>query len=170
MDVKDAREALDTLSEQEKALHYLDGFDAWEALSLGRRIAELSRGYGRGITVEIVRESDDMRLFCWSADDKAPRNYGFTAGKRSAARECGHASVLPQLKAVVAGDAEKAFDRVPEVIPAAGAFPIRVGANGELAATVSVSGLHDGLDHELVVKALESELGVSVPSIRCVLR
>ena len=39
----------------------------------------------------------------------------------------------------------------------------RVG--GEWVATLCVSGLHDGKDHELAVRALEAELGVTAPAL-----
>ena len=51
-------------------------------------------------------------------------------------------------------------------MPVAGSFPIRVG--NELVATVSVSGLHEGLDHELLVRGLSKVLGVTVPAYPCV--
>ena len=41
-------------------------------------------------------------------------------------------------------------------MPAAGAFPIMV--NGIRTTTVSVSGLHDGKDHELIIRGLEEML------------
>ena len=54
------------------------------------------------------------------------------------------------------------WTNVPDEVPACGAFPIRVG--DEWVATLSVSGLHEGLDHELVVRALQNVLGVEVPA------
>ena len=48
----------------------------------------------------------------------------------------------------------------------AGAFPICVG--DERVATVCVSGLHEGLDHELIVRGLCKVLGKTVPAYPCV--
>ena len=47
-------------------------------------------------------------------------------------------------------------------MPVGGAFPIWVG--DKRVATICVSGLHEGRDHELIVRALEKVLGVSMPS------
>lgn len=53
------------------------------------------------------------------------------------------------------------WGNVPEEVPACGAFPIRVG--DEWVATIAVSGLDAGLDHEVILRALEAALGLSVP-------
>ena len=155
--------SMDILLEQEELLRYPSSFGAREALSLGNTVARLSTEYERGITVEIFRESDGMVLFAWSADDKAPRNYGFIAGKRAAALESGHASPYKQIQVISEGGDPETLWTDPASAPAAGAFPIRVGE--EWVATIVVSGLHHGQDHEVCVRALASELNVEVPAI-----
>jgi uncharacterized protein (UPF0303 family) len=50
---------------------------------------------------------------------------------------------------------------VPDEVPACGAFPLRVGR--EWVATIAVSGYMEGLDHELIVRALEQALDVKAP-------
>lgn len=156
--------AMETILEQERLLRYASTFGAAEALALGNRVALLAPEYDRGVTVQITRESDGMLLFAWSMDDKAPRNYGFAAGKRNAALASGHASPWAQLELLsTGGDEDEFWVNVPEVVPSAGAFPIRVG--DKWVATLCVSGLHDGRDHELAIRALEAELGVSAPAL-----
>jgi uncharacterized protein (UPF0303 family) len=159
-------EGLAALEEQERLLRYEKGFGSTEALALGNRIAELSHGYDRGVSVRIVRESDGLVLFAWAADDKAPRNDIFIASKILASREIGHhASVRCWIEHELDGSWESWFDPQTPEVPAAGAFPIL--AAGLPAATVCVSGLHEGRDHELVVHALEAELGHEVPALPC---
>ncbi|MDO4807274.1 MAG: heme-binding protein [Coriobacteriales bacterium] len=58
---------------------------------------------------------------------------------------------------------DELWANAPEVVPSAGAFPVRVGE--EWVATLCVSGLHDGKDHEHAVRALEAELGVAAPAL-----
>ena len=157
------RASMDILLEQEELLRYPGTFGAREALSLGNTVANLSAEYERGITVEVFRESDGMVLFAWSSDDKAPRNYGFIAGKRAAALSSGHASPYKQIQVVSEGGDAEALWSDPASAPAAGAFPIRVG--DEWVATIVVSGLHHGQDHEICVRALSHELSVEVPAI-----
>lgn len=52
------------------------------------------------------------------------------------------------------------FAEAPERLVSAGAFPVRAG--DVIVAAVGVSGLHQGLDHEAIVRALEQVLGKSV--------
>ncbi|MDO5709309.1 MAG: Gfo/Idh/MocA family oxidoreductase [Coriobacteriales bacterium] len=160
---------LDTLTEQERILRYPERFGASEALALGSRIAVLAPEYDRGVTVKITRESDGMQLFAWSMDDKAPRNYEFIEGKRAAVLASGHASVWRQVELKLAGKEDEIF-ATPGQMPAAGGFPIRLQGTDEIVATCVVSGLHEGLDHELVVHALAAELGVQAPSLTTIVQ
>lgn len=114
-----------------------------------------------GYSVTITREADGVRMFQWVSDDKEERNLLFADGKRHAALKAGHASPWAQLEAAAAGDAGTVWGNVPEEVPACGAFPIRVG--DEWVATIAVSGLDAGLDHEVILRALEAALGLSVP-------
>ena len=58
-------------------------------------------------------------------------------------------------------DPSSVWANVPDEVPACGVFPIRVG--DEWVATLCVSGLSDGLDHEVIVRALEQVLHRTVP-------
>ncbi|MBP3892764.1 MAG: Gfo/Idh/MocA family oxidoreductase [Atopobiaceae bacterium] len=158
--------ALDVLERQEQDLRYPVTFGADEALELGCAIARLAPEYDRGITAVITREGDGMQLFSWSMDDKAPRNYGFAEGKRQASLATGHASVWGYLDHQVNSPDTPLYTEQTVGLPAAGAFPICVG--DERVATVCVSGLHEGRDHELVVRALQEVLGVTVSALPCV--
>ena len=155
-------ESLRVLEKQEELLVYPDKFGADEALELGNRIAELSKEYDRGISVKIVREKDEMTLFSFARDDKAPRNEGFMDRKRNAALSCGHSSLYAYAAHEVKGDFGDFFEEGSECLASGGAFPIRV--NDEWIATVMVSGLHEGLDHELVVRGLSEVLKKEVPA------
>jgi uncharacterized protein GlcG (DUF336 family) len=86
----------------------------------------------------------------------------FAAGKRAAALAAGQGSQWAQLEAIASGKAlEEVWARVPEVCPSCGAFPIRVG--DEWVATIAVSGYMEGLDHEIILRALEQVLGATAP-------
>lgn len=156
----EARSAQDVLLEQERILRF-ERFGADEALRLGGIVASLVPDFGEGVSVTITRESDGVRMFQWVADDKGERNLLFAEGKRAAARKAGHAGPWAQLEAAIDGDVSHVWDAVPDEVPACGAFPIRVGE--EWAATVAVSGYMEGLDHEIILRALEQELGITAP-------
>lgn len=156
-----ARAAQEVLFEQERKLRYPKSFGAYEALELGQAAISLAPEYESGYTVTITREHDGVRMFQWVADDKDERNLLFAEGKRQAALATRHASPWAQLEATIAGDLDTIWAHVPNEVPACGAFPVRVG--DDWVATVAVSGLHDGLDHEVILRALERTLKVEVP-------
>lgn len=156
-----AREAERILLEQERVLRYSDRFGSLEALKLGNIAAALVPEFESGYSVTITRESDGVRIFQWVADDKEERNLLFADGKRRSALKTGHAGPWLQLEAAISGDIAGIWENVPDEVPACGAFPIRVG--DDWVATIAVSGLHDGLDHEVILRAFEQALGVSAP-------
>lgn len=158
----EAKAAMDVLLKQEQELRFADMFGAKEALELGTAASQLADEYDETYTVTITREEDEAVAFQWLGEGKGARNLMFAAGKRAAALEAGHASPWAQLDAIASGNPlEAVWARVPQIVPSCGAFPIRVG--NEWVATIAVSGLHEGLDHEVIVSALEKVLGKSVP-------
>lgn len=162
MEAQEARAAMDVLLEQERVLRYRDGFGSREAFELGSAAVALADEFDEGYCVVITREADGVSTFQWVSDESGERNLMFVRGKRAAAKAAGHASPWTQLMvAADGGDGQAVWDEVPEVVPSCGAFPVRVG--DEWVATIGVSGLHEGLDHEVVVRALEKVLGVRVP-------
>ena len=156
-------ESLAALKQQEGILRYEKGFGSREALALGNAVAGLAEEYDRGISAAIIREKDGMVMFEYAMDDKAPRNVDFMLGKRRAALSCGHASLWAYIEHELSGKWEEIFQKIPDFLPAGGAFPIRAGDTW--VATLLVSGLHEGLDHELAVRALAKTLGKEVPQV-----
>lgn len=155
--------SLAALEKQEDVLQYAGNFGSDEALALGNTVAELAPQYDRGISVKIVRESDGLVLFAWSTDDKAPRNFDFAEGKRKGSLACGHSSLWGYVRRTLDGVEPANIDKETGALYAGGAFPIRDGS-GERVATIALSGLHEGKDHELVVRALERVLGLDAPT------
>lgn len=159
----EARANREMLLEQEHILRYQGRFGAYDALDLGHAAIDLIDDYESGYSITITRERDGVVMFQWVDDAKGERNLAFAEGKRQSALEAGHASPWTELDAAERGlDVEgHVFADVPNRVPACGAFPIRVG--DEWVATIAVSGLMDGLDHEVIVRALERVLGVEAP-------
>ena len=163
--------ALHTIEAQEDALRWKGFFTSADALALGNAAARLAAGYDRGVTVRVVRESDGLVMFEWASDDKAPRNQVFAEGKRRASQACGHASLWAYVAHELDGRCQDLVDRgtmeksgTPDfACPVAGAFPIR-NQDSTLLATFCVSGLHEGLDHELAVRALAEAEGLAYGS------
>ena len=143
--------ALDILKQEEEDLRF-DSFDNRDALRLGNQIIAMSGDYDRGIAVRITREEDRCVVFQYLNDDKSDRNLFFAEGKRNVSLHTGHSSFHAYVDHVLHGNHEELFQDPKRFCPSGGAFPIRV--NDRIVYTVSVSGLHEGEDHELVVRAL----------------
>lgn len=154
-------ETLRVLQAQEDILQY-DRFGNAEVLALGTAAAELAEEYDRGVGISITRESDGLVLFQYMMEDKAPRNLGYMEGKRRTVLASGHCSLWPYVENAINGKWQDLMDQKPYLALSGGAFPIRV--KGEHAATISVSGLHEGKDHELTVRALCRALGKQAPA------
>lgn len=161
MNAGKAKQAMEVLLEQERVLRF-EKFGADEALELGVAAAKAAYELGHGVSVTVTREADGLVMLQWVADDCSERNLLFANGKRAAARKAGHASPWAQLEATISGEDAVAavWANVPAEVPACGAFPIRV--EEEWVATLAVSGLMEGLDHEVILRALERVLGTTV--------
>ena len=158
-------QALEVLAEQERELRYPERFGSDEAFELGSAVRALACDYDLGFVVGIVREADGYDLFRWGADGKRPANYDYAEGKRQASLRLGHCSLWGWTEAMLAGE-DKDQLLAHGDMPVGGAFPLCVG--DERVATICVSGLHEGLDHELIVRALEQVLGKRVTAYPCV--
>ena len=146
---------LEVLNEQESQLQYTE-FGSKEALELGNILAELTKEYDRTVGIRITRERDNLILFQYMMDEKSERNLTFMEGKRKAAIACGHSSLWPYVENKLNGKWQELFVKGSGYAVSGGAFPIRV--NGEWVATASVSGLHEGKDHELLIRGISRQL------------
>lgn len=151
-----SEEDAQVIEQQEQLLRY-SSFGAKDALRLGNRIVQLAQEYDRGVSVMISRVSDDMTLFAWADDSKAKRNEMYISMKKQSVLDSGHASIWPYLRYKADGSYEEWLrDGVHGI--SGGGFPIFTDEG--LTAVLCVSGLHEGKDHELMVRALADDLGI----------
>lgn len=161
MTPEDARACLDVLREQEQELRYEGAFGSSEAFALGRVLVELANDFEETYVVTIQRASDGETVFQWVPDDKGERNLSIARAKIAASRASGHAAPWASLEAIATGSPlEAVWATAPREIAGCGGFPIYAG--GTLAGVVGVSGVHNGGDHEVIVRALEHVLGKRV--------
>lgn len=151
---------LKILEKQEELLQY-DSFSSADALELGQIIARLAQEYHGEVAIQIVRERDETIIFQYIMDSKSSRNLRFMEGKRKAALVSKHASIYPGIEYKVTNKLEPKLSYENGCLPVGGAFPIRV--SNEWVATVLVSGLHEGKDHELLVRSLSEHLKILIP-------
>ena len=150
---------LGEVKKQEEELVFED-FNSETALVLGNECARLALHYDKDVGIRIVRESDGMVLLQYMMDEKSERNIGFMEGKRNAVLKSGHSSLRMYIEHEVEGRWEEYADGKENVLLCGGAFPLLV--NGKHAATIMASGLHEGKDHELIVRAVSNVLGKEV--------
>lgn len=139
------------LERQERDLAF-NSFNHSDVLDIANILLDLVKEYDRTISIMITMDKEDYVVYQYLMDGKSKRNIDFMLGKRKVSLLSNHSSaymaILKKMgKSVIEGD---------EYIYSGGAFPIMV--NGERVATVCVSGLHEGFDHVLLVRALEKKL------------
>ena len=141
---------LKVLEEQEKELS-VSSFDNADALALGNVIAKTALEYDRGVSVKIDRVSDDLTLFQYMMEGKTAANLKYMDGKKKCVLDTGHSSAWAYVKNMITSEYE-GWKKDGLHALSGGAFPLYV--NDELAYIIQVSGLHEGKDHELIVRSL----------------
>lgn len=151
---------LQVLNKIESILTF-DNFNSKVALKLGELIVEIAGEDRNEVAIIIIRESDKACIFQYIGEGKSQRNIDFAMKKRNTVIYTKHSSLWAMVKEVVDGGLNDVFNVENECLPVGGAFPIIV--NGELVATVAVSGLKNGEDHLLIIKALCRYLKKEIP-------
>lgn len=160
-DGKYRQENLEELLAIERMLRF-DTLNSRVAFSLGEIIVQLSAKYQKGLCVSIIRESDQLVIFQYVSDSCSKRNIDFAMKKRNTVLLTGHCSLWALVQEVVDKNVAAVFEEGSECLPVGGSFPIYVGEN--MVATISISGLKNGQDHQIIVDALSSYLDKQVPA------
>ena len=151
------------LEEHERILQY-DSFASKDALALGNKLVELCSQYDNELAIQIERLSDHLVIFQYVMDHKSERNFGFIRMKEKAAQLSGHSSMYQGILEKASGIKDERFSYQNGCLAVGGSFPIRV--NNETVGYVSVSGLHEGKDYEIIVRALSEVLNKEIPVFR----
>lgn len=149
------RKDLAVLAKQEQELSPTS-FTNEDALALGCCIAETAKEYDRTVSIRIDRCEDNLTLFQYMMEGKSEHNLKYMDGKKQCVLDTGHSSAWVYVKTAADGEyTEWKNDGIHAV--SGGAFPLYV--DDEMKAIVQVSGLHEGKDHELVVRSISAWLG-----------
>jgi uncharacterized protein (UPF0303 family) len=135
-------------------------FSKDDALDLGLLLVELGRQRSHPIAIDITK--GEQVLFHAALQGATPDNERWIKAKQRTAARYEVPSLLVGLRARAAGGRIEDNAWFDQMVFAAhgGAFPIYVRGTGAVA-TVTVSGLPQLADHELVVEALSEILGRS---------
>jgi uncharacterized protein (UPF0303 family) len=125
--------------------------DAW---TLGSALVELARERALPVAIDIRR--GDQQLFHHARPGTSPDNASWIERKTNVVRRFGHSSLLVGQRHRERGTTFEDATGLPRDTYAAhgGAFPITVAGAG-IVGTVTVSGLPQVEDHQLVVEAVE---------------
>ncbi|HEX9058418.1 MAG TPA: heme-degrading domain-containing protein [Ktedonobacterales bacterium] len=152
---------LSTLLKQEEVLR-LTEFTNDIAFELGLRLVEAARKEGKGITIDIRRNG--QQLFHSALPGTSADNDAWIVRKNRVVERFGHSSYyMGRYYASKDSTLEKSA-HLPESEYAAhgGAFPVII-KNVGVVGTITVSGLPQREDHEFVVRVLAGFLGVTLP-------
>ena len=148
---------LEELLSQEDELQF-SSFTATTAWELGCALVDAARRDGHAVTVDIRR--GDQQLFHAALEGTQPNNDVWIERKNRVVRRFGHSSLYIGRLHEQAGTsfADRELVDPQEFAAHGGAFPLIVRAVGVIG-TITVSGLPQEDDHNLVVTVLREFLG-----------
>lgn len=152
-------EDLAAIARQESALIF-DSFDENRAWRLGTALRQLAVERGASLTIDIRRFG--QVLFCSALPGAPPDQAEWIRRKSNVVQRFHRSSYAVGLELESKQTSLEAKQGLPTIDFAThgGSFPIQVTTAGLIGA-VTVSGLPQRADHELVVEALCSELGLN---------
>lgn len=150
---------LDRIALQEQELR-LSSFTPEVAWSLGTRIRQMGAARGYSLLIDVSRV--EVQLFCCALGDTTADNAEWVRRKKNVVRRFERSSYAMGLHLQEKGKTLQEQYAIEERDHAThgGAFPLRVHGSG-FVGIVTVSGLPQRQDHELVVEALCAELNRS---------
>lgn len=123
------------------------------ALQVGLTIIEEAKRLGKNITVEIYRSG--QRLFAHAMEGTSAENEDWIRRKNNVVQHFGQSSWHVALFARQEGTTIEERDGLPlsDYVGAGGGFPLFIEGEG-LVGTITVSGLPDQEDHDLLISSL----------------
>ena len=157
-------EDMGVVAQQEFALQFTR-FGAAESWAIGCALREDASARGAAMTFEI--EVAGRLLFCCATDGAAAGQRDWIRRKRNTVMRFGRSSYSMGLQLEAEGKtlAEKHGLELKDFAMHGGGFPITLAGTGCIGSVVA-SGLHQRVDHGMVVNALAQVLGVPCPSLQ----
>lgn len=149
---------------QESSLIF-ESFDAQMAWELGSSLKALCEQRGLAVTIEIriARET----IFFYAMPGTAPENADWARRKRNTVELMNRSSYGVGLSLQESGDSLEAMMGLPlrDYCVHGGGFPIQTRSSGYVG-VVTISGLPEREDHEIVAEIMAGMCGVSIASIK----
>ena len=149
-------ELLTELLQQEVEIQF-KSFDNNMAFVVGLALLDTARNKGKGVTIDIARNG--QQLFHYAMPGTSRDNDVWVQRKNNVVNRCGHSSYYMgiSLKSKSQTIEEKYLISSSDFAAHGGAFPLTVRGVG-VVGTITVSGLPQEEDHELVVTTLRKYL------------
>lgn len=153
MSAKDYDTLLKKLEDQEKMLQF-PYFNCETALHIGMALINNAKAIGRPITIDICKNG--MQLFHYAFEGTSLDNENWIIRKNRVVQRFSKSSyyVGQRLESLGKTIEEKYGISSSLYAPYGGAFPIIIKNTGVIG-SITVSGLHQGEDHDLVVNTIE---------------
>ena len=147
---------LKNIEEQEKELIFTS-FNNNVALEIGMRLIEKGKNLSKAITIHITKNGH--QLFHYSFEGTSPDNDKWILRKNNVVNRFYRSSLYMGLKLKLVNKSieEKYLVSSKEYAPYGGAFPIIIKNTG-IIGTITVSGLSQEEDHNLVVETIREYL------------
>ena len=154
-------ELLKELLQQEEEIQF-NSFDNNMAFAIGLALLEAARSKGKGVTIDIARNG--QQLFHFAMPGTSRDNDAWVQRKNNVVNRFGHSSYYMGVSLKSKGQTmeEKYLISSNEYAAHGGAFPLIIRGVG-VVGTVTVSGLPQEEDHELVVTTLKKYLAKETP-------
>ena len=154
-------ELLKELLQQEEEIQF-KSFDNNMAFVIGLALLEAARSKGKGVTIDIARNG--QQLFHFAMPGTSRDNDAWVQRKNNVVNRFGHSSYFMgvSLKSKDQTMEEKYLISSSEYAAHGGAFPLIIRGVG-VVGTITVSGLPQEEDHELVVTTLKKYLAKETP-------
>lgn len=149
---------------QEELLQF-DKFDAGVAWEIGSRLRSSAVAQGRGVAIDISLAGS--LLFYSATVGATPDNADWIRRKKNVVARFHKSSYAVGLNYSRRNTTLEARTGAPlsEFVAAGGCFPIRLRGSAAVLGSITVSGLPERHDHELVVRIVAEHLGVEPGSV-----
>jgi uncharacterized protein (UPF0303 family) len=149
---------------QEERLQF-ERFDADVAWEIGTYLRNAAAKQGKAIAIDITLAG--MPLFFHSMSGTSPSNADWIRRKKNTVGRVHKSSYSIGLGYQQSNGTlhERTGLPLADYVAAGGCFPIRLKGSAALLGTITVSGLPERDDHELVVAALAHHLGIDVETV-----
>jgi len=149
---------------QEQTLQ-LERFDAGVAWELGSWLRNAAVALAQSIAIDITLAG--APLFYNALPGATPENADWIRRKKNVLNRFHRSTYAVALEQRRSGTTLEARTGVSlaEFVAAGGCFPIRIKGSAAVLGSITVSGLPERQDHELVVRALAERLGIELSSV-----